>query len=128
MKLQVCAVCVSFLLVALSGCAGINSAGGPPGAAASDRVAPLTNKVLIKAVTKQGKPIPHLAVSLTRKTWPNGKLIAKGVTGVMGRVTLSGTWTPTEVICAGGIYNTRQGSITRYTCQQPFPKELTLDF
>lgn len=114
-------------LVTLSACVGANTSSGLPSVPAAGDVAQLMIKVVVTA-RHAGKPIPHLEITLRRNAWPTGKLIAKGATGVMGRVTLSGNWTAKEVICAGGTYYTRQGSSTSYSCEQPFPKAVTLDF
>lgn len=126
MKLYVPVFIAAISLLGLAACGGGTPTGSLAAVPAIRMVEPLAS-VLVTAV-HGNKPIPHLEISLTRKTWPGGKLIAKGATGMRGRVTLSGNWTANEVICAGGKYYTRSGYSVRYKCQQPFPKNLTLDF
>lgn len=114
-------------LFAFCACSSATTTGVPLSAPASRTALPLANSVVVTA-THAGNPIPHLEITLRRNTWPGGRLIAKGSTGPRGRVTLSGNWTAQEVVCAGGKYYTRSGYIVRYKCQQPFPKNITLDF
>jgi hypothetical protein len=127
LKPRVLVALAAFSLVTLSACGSANTASGLAGVPGADDIGPLMNKVMITA-RHAGKPIPHLEITLRRNAWPTGKLIAKGATGVMGRVTLSGNWTAKDVICAGGTYYTRQGSSTSYSCEQPFPRSVTLEF
>jgi hypothetical protein len=126
MKLYVPVIVAAMSSLALSACGGGTTTNSLAAMPAIRTVDPLAS-VLVTAV-HGNKPIPHLEISLTRKTWPGGKLITKGATGMRGRVMLSGNWTANEVVCAGGKYYTRSGYTVRYKCQQPFPKALTLDF
>jgi hypothetical protein len=127
MKLYVSSIVAGLFSLALSGCGGSATTGGLGAMPASRTVNPLANSVVVTAVQK-GKPIAHLEVSLTRGTWPGGKLISKGATGMQGRVKLSGNWTAKDVICAGGKLYTRSGYSVRSKCEQPFPTALKLDF
>ncbi len=123
-----------FLLVAtlsplfLSACGSPNPGTGLASLPAADRMAPSANDVVVTAVF--GKtPIPKLEITLTRKSWPGGKLIAKGKTNPKGQVKLSGNWTNQEIVCAGGTYQRRPGSTFQaYVCQSPFPKAVRLEF
>jgi hypothetical protein len=127
MKLYVFAIAAAFSSLTLASCVGGTTTTGPAGVPDVHAIGPLTNSVVVTALRAK-KPIPHLEIRLTRTTWPSGKLIAKGATGPQGRVRLSGNWTAREIICAGGKYYIRSGYITRYKCEQPFPKAVTLDF
>jgi len=112
-------------LVLLSACGGANTTTGLAGAPAM--VVPLTKTVVVTALDG-GSPIRGLEISLTRNTWPGGKLIAKGKTGPMGRVRLSGNWTNQELICVGGRLHIPSGYKERHKCELPFPQAITLRF
>ncbi len=102
---------------------------GTPGTAttsASD-ARPATSDVLVTARFNK-RPISGVAVTLTRKTWPGGKLIATGKTGLHGSVKLSGNWTSQELICAGGKYMSGSGTYESSVCEQPLGKRVILDF
>lgn len=126
MKLHALAVFAAFSLVSLSGCGGGNTV-GLAGPSAINAAVPLTKTVQVTALNG-GSPIRGLEVSLTRRSWPGGKLIAKGKTGAMGRVRLSGSWTDQDLICVGARLQTPSGYKERSRCEQPFPKAITLKF
>jgi hypothetical protein len=123
-KLRVLAVCAALSPLLLSACGGPNSTEGLAGAPATNSIVPLTRMVVVTAV--YGKtPLPNLLVTLTRNSWPNGKPITKGKTGPKGRVTLSGSWTEQEVICAGAKRSNGNYSLD---CEHPFPSAVELQF
>jgi 5-hydroxyisourate hydrolase-like protein (transthyretin family) len=126
-KLYVLTAFAVLSLVSLCACGGGNTTSGITALPAAHAINPLTNSVEVTAVMG-GKPISGLTISVTRKDWPGGKLIAKGKTGAKGRVKLSGNWTNQELICAGGRLNTPSGFKERSSCSQPFPKTITLRF
>jgi len=125
-KLHVLAVFAA-LSVALSGCGGGSATSELPGQSAMNATVPLTNTVEVTALNG-GSPIRGLEVSLTRRSWPGGQLIAKGKTGAMGRVKLSGSWTNQDLVCVGARLQIPSGYKERSRCEQPFPKAITLKF
>ncbi|HEV3090525.1 MAG TPA: hypothetical protein VGX91_03675 [Candidatus Cybelea sp.] len=117
--------------VALSGCGGtaVGPTAGASGtvAVSSSDARAATSDVLVTARLNK-RPISGVAVTLTLKTWPNGKLIAQGKTRIHGSVKLSGDWTPQELICAGGKYTSSSGTREASVCQEPLAKRVILDF
>lgn len=113
-------------LVSLTACAGGSATGGLTLPAAR-AVVPLTRTVDVTALDG-GKPVSGLQITLTRNSWPGGKLIAKGKTGLKGHVKLSGNWTNQELICAGGTLHIQGGIKQVHKCEAPFPAALTLRF
>jgi len=114
-------------LASLSGCGGGDAVGELAGPSTLNATVPLTNTVEVTALNG-GSPIRSLEVSLTRRSWPGGKLIAKGKTGTMGRVKLSGSWTNQDLLCVGARLQVPSGFKERSRCEQPFPKAITLKF
>jgi hypothetical protein len=127
MKLHALIPLAAAALVSLSACGGGNTAGALGGVPVANAIVPLTSTVMVKAVLGKN-PIFHLEITVTRTTWPNGKLITKGKTGPMGRVTLSGNWTGQELICVGGKYVKPPRTYEASHCERPFPRSVTLDF
>jgi hypothetical protein len=127
MKLYILVVLAALSSFSLSACGGANTTTGLAGAPAANGIAPLTSTVKVTALNG-GTPIPGLEISLTRNTWPGGKLVAKGKTGMKGRLKLSGNWSHQELICVGGRIHIPKGFKERHKCQQPFPQAITLNF
>jgi hypothetical protein len=128
MKLYALAVLAAIPLVSLSACGGGgNTTGALAIAPAANAVVPAIRTVDVTAI-KSGSPISGLEISLTRSSWPGGKLIAKGKTGPKGHVKLSGDWSNQETICVGGKLQVTSGTKTRYHCQTNFPAAYTLTF
>jgi 5-hydroxyisourate hydrolase-like protein (transthyretin family) len=126
-KFLVLAAFAALSLVSLSACGGANTITGLAGVPAANVIVPLTRTVEVTALNG-GSPIRGLEISLTRNSWPGGKLIAKGKTGPRGRVRLSGNWTNQEFICVGGRLQIPSGYKERHKCELPFPQTITLRF
>jgi hypothetical protein len=127
MKFRVLVGLAAVGFVSLSACGSLNTTGGLAGTPVANAIVPLASTVMVTA--RYGKsPIPHLEMTLTRGNWPKGKLIAKGKTGPMGRVMLSGNWTGQETICVGGRYVRASGVFEASHCERPFPRAVTVDF
>jgi len=126
-KFSVLSAFAAISVVLLSACGGASTTTGLAGAPDANAIVPLTRSVEVTALNG-GSPIRGLEISLTRKTWPGGKLIAKGKTGPRGRVKLSGTWTNQELICVGGRLQIPSGYKERQKCELPFPPAITLRF
>jgi hypothetical protein len=127
MNFRVLSAFAALSLVSLSACGGANTPTGLAGAPAANVIVPLTKTVVVTALNG-GSPVRGLEISLTRNTWPGGKLIAKGKTGPMGRVRLSGNWTNQELICVGGRLHIPSGYKERHKCELPFPPTIMLRF
>jgi hypothetical protein len=74
-----------------------------------------------------GKPIPGLLITISRNK-DDGPVIAKGKTAKNGKVSLSGSFTNKDVVCAWGVYHFPSGYSRRSRCQTDFPLAWTLEF
>jgi hypothetical protein len=124
MKLRILVAFATVSLASLSACGSGNTVGRPPGAPAVSAVMALTRTVVVTAVYGD-TPLSGLEVTLTRVKWPTGTLIAKGKTGKQGRVSLHGSWTDQEFICAGAK---RSDGVVSAKCDRPLPPAVRLQF
>jgi hypothetical protein len=119
---------VALSALALSACGGGTTSSALPGTAGFNAAVPLASKVVVTARRVGGGPIPHLEITLRENSWPGGKLITKGTTGKVGKVTFSGNWGSNQTICVGGRLHITGGYSESRVCQQPFPQAVTLEF
>lgn len=119
---------VALSVLTLSACGSGTTTGALPGASALNASVPLTSKVVVTARKVGGGAIANLEITLRKNSWPGGPLITKGKTGKLGKVTLTGNWSPNETICVGGRYTFGSGYSESRVCQQPFPPAVTLEF
>jgi hypothetical protein len=100
--------------------------GGLAGAPATNAMVPLIRSVVVTAVYGKMR-LPNLEITLRRDN-VYGKVITKGKTGSKGQVKLSGNWTDSEKICAGGIYRVGNRFLESWHCERPLPPTVTVDF